>query len=211
MVVNLNKRIYVLDPDASRRALLTRTCLNAEIHAEPCENLAELISAQRQDGIILYSQDDRLDQLDDLFRVTSTINRRLPVICYSEDPTAKQIVTAMISGALSYLVWPIAEDELRAALTLKSEQRFLVELRNKKNESSRMVSSLTLREREVLRQMTLGESSKGMARTLGISHRTIEVHRASLLKKLGIKNTSDAVRIGVYAGLDEENSLPVTH
>lgn len=209
--MNLNKRVYVLDSDDSRRAILTRTCLNAQIHAEPCEDLSELINAQRQDGIILYSQGDEPDELDNLFRITSTINRRLPVICYSDDPSPQQIVAAMISGALSYLVWPIGEDELRSALTLKSEQRFLVELRNKKRESSMLVAALTNREQEVLRQMTLGHSSKGMARELGISYRTVEVHRASLLKKLGTKSTSDAVRIGVYAGLDDESIISNSH
>ena len=74
-----------------------------------------------------------------------------------------------------------------------------------------LVAALTNREQEVLRQMTLGHSSKGMARELGISYRTVEVHRASLLKKLGTKSTSDAVRIGVYAGLDDENIISNSH
>lgn len=204
--MNLNKRVYVLDSNAARRASLTRTCLNAQIHAEPCEDVGELISAQRQDGFILYSETGRPRDLENLLDITSSINRRLPVICYAEDPSPQQIVAAMMSGALSYLVWPIDEDAVRSALTLRTEQRFMVELRNKKAENARLVASLTKREREVLKQITLGNSSKAMARELGISYRTVEVHRASLLKKLGSRGTSDAVRIGVYAGLDVEDA-----
>ncbi len=57
---------------------------------------------------------------------------------------------------------------------------------------------LTPREREVLERIALGASNKEAGRQLGISPRTIEVHRARIMEKLGAKNTADLVRI-VYA------------
>lgn len=54
---------------------------------------------------------------------------------------------------------------------------------------------LTPREREVLEQITAGASNKEAGRTLGISPRTIEVHRARIMEKLGAKNAADLVRI----------------
>ena len=60
---------------------------------------------------------------------------------------------------------------------------------------------LTPREREVLEQIVDGASNKQIGRDLGISPRTIEVHRARIMVKLGAKNAADLVRIGLLAGL----------
>jgi DNA-binding CsgD family transcriptional regulator len=59
---------------------------------------------------------------------------------------------------------------------------------------------LTPREREVLGHVIAGASNKEAGRTLGISPRTIEVHRARIMDKLGAKNTADLVRIVVGQG-----------
>ena len=64
----------------------------------------------------------------------------------------------------------------------------------------RVVELLTPRERQVLGQVIAGASNKVAGRSLGISPRTIEVHRAHIMEKLGARNTADLVRIA----LDQE-------
>ena len=64
----------------------------------------------------------------------------------------------------------------------------------------RVVELLTTRERQVLAQVIAGASNKVAGRHLGISPRTIEVHRAHIMEKLGARNTADLVRIA----LDQE-------
>ena len=59
---------------------------------------------------------------------------------------------------------------------------------------------LTLREREVLDQVIAGASNKEAGRTLGISPRTVEVHRARIMAKLRAKNAADLVRIALGQG-----------
>ncbi len=61
--------------------------------------------------------------------------------------------------------------------------------------------ALTPREMDVLTALVAGRSNKEIARELGISHRTVEVHRASLMARLGARNLAEAVRIGLAAGL----------
>ena len=65
---------------------------------------------------------------------------------------------------------------------------------------ARDVSSLTPRERQVLAQIIAGASNKVAGRTLGISPRTVEVHRARIMEKLGAKNACDLARIVLGQG-----------
>jgi DNA-binding CsgD family transcriptional regulator len=62
---------------------------------------------------------------------------------------------------------------------------------------------LTGRERDVLTHLVDGLSNKEIGRALGISPRTVEIHRANMMTKLGANSSPDAVRIGIYAGLDK--------
>ena len=62
---------------------------------------------------------------------------------------------------------------------------------------------LTGREREVLQQVTQGASSREAGRRLGISPRTVEVHRARIMNKLGAKNIADLMRIVLLNEKDE--------
>ena len=66
------------------------------------------------------------------------------------------------------------------------------------------VERLTPRELQVLKGIVQGDSSKGIARCLEISPRTVEIHRANLMRKLGAGSSADAVRIGIYAGVDSD-------
>jgi two-component system, LuxR family, response regulator FixJ len=63
------------------------------------------------------------------------------------------------------------------------------------------VAALTPREREVLEGLAQGYPNKTIAYDLGVSSRTVEVHRASLMTKLGVHSLSDALRIAFAAGM----------
>ncbi len=60
---------------------------------------------------------------------------------------------------------------------------------------------LTARERLCCRALVQGQSNKEIARELGISHRTVEVHRASMMTRMGARSLAEAVRMGLAAGL----------
>ena len=62
--------------------------------------------------------------------------------------------------------------------------------------------TLTPRERDVLDQLVAGASNKEAGRRLGISPRTIEIHRARIMEKLGAKNVADVVRMAVRLGIE---------
>jgi len=62
--------------------------------------------------------------------------------------------------------------------------------------------ALTPRERDVLDQLVAGASNKEAGRRLGISPRTIEIHRARIMEKLGAKNVADVVRMALRLGIE---------
>jgi hypothetical protein len=72
---------------------------------------------------------------------------------------------------------------------------------SRRQRAQQAVSKLTLRQRQVLKQMARGRRNKQIAPALGISERTVKMHRAGLLAKLGVASSADAVRIAVEAEL----------
>ncbi len=64
-----------------------------------------------------------------------------------------------------------------------------------------IAATLSRRQREVLREMAAGQRNKQIAWSLGLSEKTVKMHRSLLLEKLGVKTTADAIRLAVEAGL----------
>ncbi|WP_052761717.1 response regulator transcription factor [Aurantiacibacter luteus] len=113
------------------------------------------------------------------------------------------IIRAMVAGALDHYRWPVEESDL-TKLIADAKERELIWRKEEsaREDAKRRIADLTSRERQVLVLIGRGFSNKGVARELGISPRTVEVHRANLYEKISAVSTADAVRIGIQAGLD---------
>ena len=112
-------------------------------------------------------------------------------------------VTAIKSGALDFIEKPFRGSEIVARLNEAIEA---YARRQSEHSASKTASlhfpgrePLTRREREVLEQFTSGASNKEAGRSLGISPRTIEDHRANIMKKLGARNAADLIRMVLTA------------
>jgi FixJ family two-component response regulator len=126
-----------------------------------------------------------------------------PIFMISGQGDISMAVSAIKNGALDFIEKPFRGSEIVARL----DEAIGAYARRQKQTSGSNVSTLhfpgreplTRREREVLEQFTSGASNKEAGRTLGISPRTIEDHRANIMKKLGAKNAADLVRIVMTA------------
>jgi FixJ family two-component response regulator len=126
-----------------------------------------------------------------------------PIFMISGQGDIAMAVSAIKNGALDFIEKPFRGGELVARL----DEAITADARRRAQQSVSTMASLqfpgrealTRREREVLEQFTSGASNKEAGRQLGISPRTIEDHRANIMKKLGARNAADLVRIVMTA------------
>jgi FixJ family two-component response regulator len=126
-----------------------------------------------------------------------------PIFMISGQGDIQMAVSAIKNGALDFIEKPFRGNEIVSRLNEAIEA---YTRRRTESSASRIASlhfpgrePLTRREREVLEQFTAGASNKEAGRHLGISPRTIEDHRANIMKKLGARNAADLVRIVMTA------------
>ena len=126
-----------------------------------------------------------------------------PIFMISGQGDISMAVSAIKNGALDFIEKPFRGSEIVARL---DEAIGAYARRQSQNLGANIATMhfpgrepLTRREREVLEQFTAGASNKEAGRTLGISPRTIEDHRANIMKKLGARNAADLIRIVMTA------------
>lgn len=153
-------------------------------------------------GCILL--DIRMPEIDGL-EVQSLLSERgvtMPIVIMTGHGDISIAIRAMKAGAVDFLEKPfekaallsaIAESFERIATASNAEMRAA--------EAEKVLGALTGRERDVLEGLAKGLPNKTIAYDLEISPRTVEVHRANLMIKLGVRSLSDALRIAFAAGM----------
>ena len=200
--------IHVIDPDFRRRARISHELMRRDFHAEIYEDLEEFGSRIPDEGTVLAIDDPARCDARGLMELLEGTGRRLPVAMYSDEPSPEKIVNAMLEGAMDYLQFPFEAKLLDSAVArLSSEGERRAEQDRRRAHAKAAVEELSARELEVLASMVQGNSNKEIAQALGISPRTVEIHRGNMMRKLSARSTSDAIRLAVYAGLDEEQAL----
>ncbi|MXP40924.1 helix-turn-helix transcriptional regulator [Altererythrobacter soli] len=194
--------VHVIDPDFRRRAHIAYELLQRNIHAEVYEDVEEFGARNPDEGAVLAVDNPAHCDARALIQILEGAGR-LPVAVYSEEPSPARIVNAMLAGALDYLQFPF-EDRLldKAVERLTNEGDRRAEQACRRAEAKAAVEELSARELQVLVSMVQGNSNKEIAQTLGISPRTVEIHRGNMMRKLKARSSSDAIRMAVYAGLD---------
>jgi FixJ family two-component response regulator len=124
----------------------------------------------------------------------------LPIIFITGHGDIPMAVEAMRRGALDFIRKPFREqdllDRINEALELEAGTRQQARDRRKLREQ---IASLSEREREVFNCVAAGKMNKVIAVDLGISERTVEVHRSHVMKKLGVRTLAQLVRVKIEA------------
>jgi len=176
--------------------------------ADNGRDAVSLTSELKPDIVILDIGMPELNGLD----ATRQIKKKLPdteVLIFTGQETEELVHDVFDSGARSYIMKTDAADHLIDALKALSEHKhfftsriseivFARYIQGKKTvEGAPEKSRITDREREIVQLLGEGKSSKEIAIILGISVRTVETHRAAIMKKLGLKSFSALIRYAV--------------
>lgn len=205
------QRVYLIDDDDAIRRSASFMLKTSGYRVETFVSGVEFLKVSRNidPGCVLL--DVRMPNIDGL-QVQQELKARgiaLPVIVMTGHGDISVAVAAMKAGAVDFIEKPFEKAVLLAALTdgfarlsksgHQAERTALAVVR---------LEALTPRERDVLRGLVDGLPNKTIAYDLGLSPRTVEIHRAHLMSRLGVQSLSEALRIAFAAGWADPTAAP---
>jgi two-component system response regulator FixJ len=190
-------RTTILDADSFRRNSLARDLFTIS-HVEPLASFAELVERPPSAGIVLVHDNAR--DLAATVALLADASEPLPIFAYADSPDPSRVVDALDEGAHDYLGVDSDEPRLRELVLarLPRAQR-LIERQVHSEKAGRKLSALSAREAEVLDYVVEGHTNRAIGELLQISPRTVEIHRANMLNKLGVGSTAQAIEIAAKA------------
>jgi FixJ family two-component response regulator len=197
--LNRDRLVHVVDPDPPTCEALSVLFRLEGFQTAFSGNAAGFLAAldrRRPDVVVLNLRLGDESGLD-LLKRFKDLHTGAPVFALEDRPEVDRAVEAMRIGATDVVTKPIDTERLLRAVrdALRHDIRLGAAQGGGRPVEIRGFGQLTPREREVLQLITNGRSNKEASRELGISPRTIEVHRARVMEKLGARNTADLIRI----------------
>ncbi len=201
--------VHIVDDDeavrSALRLLIRSVGLQAQAHASAPEFLASYDT--RNPGCLVL--DVRMPGMSGL-ELQQELNRRgaiIPVVFITGHGDVPMAVTAMQQGAFDFLQKPFQDQELlekvRRALARDAQSRAGMAAHA---EILARLETLTPRETEVMRLVTRGKANKVIGADLGVSQRTVEIHRAHVMEKMRAHSLAELVRMVLDAGDSTHNS-----
>lgn len=194
--------VHIVDDDAAVRRTLARLLEIAGYSVRLHESAFDLINTLPaiEPGCLLL--DVRMPQMDGMTLQHELGRAKLAVIMMTGHADIEMAVRAMQRGAVDFLEKPFTDFRLIAALdTGFTSLEPANDTATDKSVAVERLSGLTKRELEVLTGLAGGKPNKVIAHELGISLRTVEVHRAHMLRRLGAGALAEALRLHVLASL----------
>ena len=197
-VVEQSQQVYLIDDDEAVRDSMGMLLDSADLpHHDfaSADEFFEHYDGSQRGCLVLDLRMPGMTGLE-LQQRLNEIDSTLPIIFITGHGDVPMAVEAMRHGAVDFLRKPVGEQDLleRIEQALSQESG---EWNQKldRNDLQIRIESLTEREREVFELVATGLANKAIAANLGISERTVEVHRSQVMKKLEVRTLADLVRI----------------
>jgi two-component system CheB/CheR fusion protein len=201
--------IYVVDDDSELRRTI-RDVLEDEGHAvedyASCEAFLDAYRPGRDACLLVDAYLPGMNGLELLKRVREA-GYRLPAIVITGSSDVSMAVDAMKAGAMDFIEKPVGRGELLDSIERALERsRDTSKLAAWQRNAADHLAGLTPRQRQIMDMVLAGHSSKNIAADLGISQRTVENHRAAIMKKTGSKSLPALAKLALAAARtgDEE-------
>ncbi len=201
--VSQKNRVLLIDDDPGVQrgvsALLSAAGFEVEVFSSGEDFLSRRTNMKLEGAVALMDVCMPGIQGLDLQAQLTSEGVNLPIVVMTAHGDIPMAVEAMRNGASDFLQKPFTTDEVLTALERAFTQRrsFHAKEAGGSDEIAENFAKLTKREREVLSFVVQGNTSKEMARTLGVSHRTVEVHRQHIMEKMKAGSLADLVRMTV--------------
>lgn len=199
-----NPTVFVVDDDDAMRdavsALMHNTGIACRTYPSAQAFLDALGSVERDVGGCLVL-DVRMPGMDGLELQEELIRMGvdLPIVFISRYGDIPSVVRAMKNGASDFLSLPaegeVLRDRIAEALDVDVHRR---ERRRRRAELRARTATLSPRETEVFERVVTGQANKAIAIDLGISERTVEIHRSRVMKKMMANNLAELVRMKIF-------------
>ena len=209
----IDATVFIVDDDRAIRDSLTLMIEQENIATKMFENaesfLAE-IETETHGCVIL---DVRMPGMDGLQIQKELLKRNiiLPIIFLTGYGDIPMSVSAIKAGAVDFLTKPVKREKLLASIhnAILESENFLIKSASERNAISRL-ADLTDREREVMALAIQGYPNKTIARHLGISHRTVEIHKSKIMHKTGANDLLALARLVHDSGLNITKKNDIT-
>lgn len=195
--------IYVVDDDPAIRRSLERLLETADLRVNSYATPAAFlnVAAGLPAGCLLL--DLRMPEMNGLELQARLLALRpdLPVIVVTGQGDVQSAVRAMKAGAIDFIEKPYRDADLITAIESALAGDIRGDRGDEKRAAAALIDTLSPRESQVLDALMSGHANKVIAFDLGISVRTVEVHRARMMERLGVRQLAEAVRLAVLATL----------
>ena len=204
-----NRTVHLVDDDEAIRRSVSFMLRTSGYLVKTYPSGVEFLGVAKEavTGCILL--DVRMPEMDGL-EVQQALKERgvlMPVIVMTGHGDVNLAVQAMKAGAVDFIEKPFEKSVLISAIDEGFARIDQAGRRHARADEAKVrLETLTPREHDVLQGLVRGHPNKTIAYDLGISPRTVEIHRANLMTRLGVKSLSEALRIAFAA--QEQDGVP---
>ena len=194
--------VFVVDDDGNVRSALARLIRSLGMRVETFASAREFLGCPPPDGPACLILDVRLAGENGLL-VQETLRadaRRLPIIFITGYGTIPLCAQAMKGGAVDFLLKPVDDEALLAAIATALEQDARTQ-DSQRQQTEVLQCFATLTERDVMGLVITGLQNKDIATTLGTTEKTIKAHRARVMQKMQATSVAALVRMAVMVGI----------
>jgi FixJ family two-component response regulator len=196
--------VFLVDDDARVIAAVARLLRAADLEVRSFSSAEEFLrkhDASEPGCAVLDIAMAGMNGIELQRRLADTGCER-PIIFLTGQGDIPMSVQAMKTGAVDFLVKPVSEEKLLAAvcLALKKDQADRI-ARAKLSDVQARVAALTPRENEILRYVIAGLLNKQIASEMGTAEKTVKAHRGRVMRKMGVRSVADLTRATIRAGI----------
>ena len=204
--IEITGTAYAVDDDPMFLDALATTLESAGLDVRAYRSSKDFLKDDRADGTSCLVLDISMPDVDglQLQRLLAAQNDPIPIVFVTGHADVSTSVMALRNGAMDFLEKPVDGDELlRSVEHALAHDRRRREADRQRADVTRRFTTLTARERQIMKLVASDNSSKEIARDLDISPRTVEHHRAHIMRKMNANSLNELIIMAVMCGVRE--------